>query len=167
MNKKLKWMTVLLVFFSIVFFFVSPVFQRQYRNALFEMIIFPNGSTERNSQVYRFVVQDNGVLISYTGYSMMNFSTERPRTFMWPIVRRRSQVVLDDEDFQNIQAMLPLVLAEAYEGKWSVMGLWESMLLYNGNIYDDSGPEFMKLRSEIIRLSPLMTKWRDPRLTNE
>ena len=166
MSKHMKRMAIPLVFLSIVLFFIASTFQRQYQDALFEMIIFPEGGSDRNSQVYRFVVQPNGVFITYTGYSIMNYAVERPRTLMWPIARRRKRVILGDDDFQRILMMLPLVLVEAYEGQWSVSGQWESILLYNGNIYDDSGPEFMKLRNEIIRLSPLMTRWHDPRLTN-
>jgi len=154
MSKKLKWIIAIAILFAVTVLFITIVFQRQYRDVLMEMIIFPEGSCGDNALVYRFIVQNDGTLITYTGIGRNHCNVARSDIIMWPIIRRRARITLSDEDFQNISEMVS-ILSENQEILLAVMGQWQITLLIDGNIYD-SGLELYKIADELVRLSPLM-----------
>jgi len=166
MSKKSKWIIASVVIVVVAIFLITTVFQRQYRNVLMEMIIFPEGGCGDNAPVYRFIVQNNGRFISYTGISFNHCNVARSDIIMWPIIRRRSRITLSDEDFKNISRMVSSVLSEFYgEERMRTNSMWQATLLHGGNMYSNSGLEFHRLTDEIIRLSPLMTRYHDPRIS--
>jgi len=164
MSKKLKWIIASTIFVLVVVLLVTTVFQRRYRNVLMEVIMYPEGVGRVGSPVYRFIIQNNGTLISYTGISL-HTNVERPSTIMFPFIRRRARVTLSDEDFHNISNMIALI-AETYDtAQGGVFGLWQSVILHDGKIYQRQRVEVWDLSGEIVRLSPLMTRYHDPRIS--
>jgi len=164
MSKKSKWIIASVVIVVVAIFFITTVFQRQYRNVLMEMIMYPEGVGRVGSPVYRFIIQNNGTLISYTGISL-HTNVERPSTIMFPFVRRRARVTLSDEDFYYI-VNLVFIVSETYAtAQGGVFSLRQVVLLYDGKIYQRQRVEVWDLSSEIIRLSPLMTQYHDPRIS--
>jgi len=166
MSKKSKRIAVVFaVLFVAISILIFTIFQRQYRNVLLEMIIYPSTLAWGNSyRVYRFVVQNDGTFISYSGISIGNSSlVERFDILMWPIVRRRSRITLSDEDFQNISEMASILL-ENQATPLQIMSQWQMTLSLDENIYH-SGLEFYKIVDELIRLSSLTSH--DPLITTE
>jgi len=155
MSKKFKWAIVVALLFVAVVLLVVTSFQRQYRNVLLEMIIYPPEVVWGNSyRVYRFIVQNDGTLISYSGISVDNSSmVERFDILMWPVVRRRSRIQLSGEDFQNISEMV-LILSENRATPLLITSLWQMTLLHDGITYY-GGLEFYEIADELLRLSPL------------
>jgi len=163
MSKKLKWAIAVAVLFVAAVLFVVAVSQRQYRNVLMEMIIFPEGPAWIGSPVYRFVVQNDGTFISYTGICI-HTNAANPNTIMLPFVRRRARITLSDEDFHGISEMVSLASETYATAQSSVFGLWQVTILHDGNVYERQIIELHKVADELVRLSPLMTQWRDPRI---
>jgi len=157
MSKKKKWITVSVIFAIVAILFASTAFQRQYRNVLLEMIIYPPMAAFFGGgyRVYRFVVLNNGTLISYSGIRVDDSRMiERFDTIMWPVVRRRSRTRLSDEDFQNISEMI-FILSEGQAIPLGTRSQWRMMLLHDENIYRGGFLEFHKIADELLRLSPL------------
>jgi len=165
MSKNLKRTIVAIILFIATIFFIFAVFQRQDRNILLEMIIYPSTLVWGNNyRVYRFVVQNDGTFISYSGISVNHSNlAERFDIFMWPAVRRRSRIRLSNEDFQNISEMA-FILSENQAIPLLMTSQWRITLLLDENIHH-SGLEFYKIADELIRLSPLMNY--DPLITPE
>jgi len=155
MSKKSKWIVISVILMAIVVFFATMAFPRQYRNVLLEMIVYPPMTGRGyNYRVYRFIVQNNGTLISYSGISIDNsHMVERFDIIMWPVVRRRSRIRLSDEDFQNISELI-FILSENQETPLGILSQWQITLLHDENIYH-GGLEFYKIADELLRLSPL------------
>jgi len=154
MSKKLKWTIVIAMLSIVMVFSITMIFQRQYRDALMEMIIFPEGACGDNAPVYRFIVQNNGVFITYTGISINHCNVARPDIIMWPIIRSRSRITLSNEDLQIISEMTSM-LSENQTIPLLMMGQWQITILIDENIHH-SGLELYKIADELIRLSPLM-----------
>jgi len=155
MNRKMKWAVAVAILFVVAGFFVTSVYEKPYRNALLEMRMDTSRLVWGNNyRAYRFVVLNNGRLISYSGLTIFPpFWQER--FAMWPIVRRRSRITLSDEDFQNISEMA-LRISEDYTMPLRVVNIWQMELLLDGNwnIYR-GGTEFYQIADELLRLSPL------------
>ena len=124
-----------------------------------EMIIFPEGGCGASATVYRFIVQNDGTLITYVGTSINHCNVARPDILMWPFGRTRAEITLSDEDFRNISEMIFSIVGDHNAPRWRVLSLWEITLLHDGNIYKFPGLELNELADEIVRLSPLMTRW--------
>jgi len=155
MNRKMKWAIAVAILFLFASFFVTSVYERPYRNALFEMRIdAPRLVWGNNHRTYRFVVLNSGTLISYSGIRIDSPTIhERFDLTMWPIVRRRSRISLNDEDFQNISRMASII-ADGNVGQLRIMSMWQMELLLDGNIYR-GGTEIYLIADELLRLSPL------------
>jgi len=125
------------------------------------MVVFPWGWYGEGAPVHRFIVQNNGTFITYTGISIHG-NAARSDIIMWPFLRSRARIVLSDEDFSTISNMVSEVL-ENYHTPWMVFfGGGEFVLLHGGNIYEDDIWEIRVLSNELSRLSPLITEYNDP-----
>jgi len=157
---KIKIITFVII---IKILFALIISSRPYKNVLIEVIIFPEGGVSVGSQVYRFIVQNDGTFISYTGIAI-HTNIRRPSNIMLPLIRRRMRTNISDEDLRNITKMIKYA-SKNYEASQSwVFGLWEITVLYNGNVYECRTMEIDKIINELIRLSP-MPRWSDPRNT--
>jgi len=155
MNKKMRCIVTAIILLVATSIFIFAIFQRQTRDILLEMIIYPPVLGWGNTYpVYRLVVQNDGTFISYTGIRVdSTWWKERTDWIMWPIVRRRSRITLSEKDFQNISEMAAIL--SSGQATFLVMhSLQEMTLLHDGNIYL-SGLEFYKIADELTRLSPL------------
>ena len=164
MSRKAKWAIAAAMLFLFAGFFATLVYERPYRNALLEMRMDTSRLVWGNNyRAYRFVVLNNGRLVSYSGLTISP-PFWQDRFTMWPIVRKRSRITLNDEDFQNISEMA-LRISKDYAMPLRIMSMWQMELLLDGNwnIYR-GGLEFYQIADELLRLSPLTSErfWIDP-----
>jgi len=165
MNVKFKRNIKMAILISAMFLLTIIIIQRPYRNVLTEVIIFSEGGVFVGSSVYRFIVQNDGTFTSYTGIAI-HTNAERPNTIMLPFIRRRARIILNDDDLYNISQMV-IYATESYATTQSrVLGLWEVMVLHDNKVYKRQTIELREIADELVRLSPLMTQWHDPRLTS-
>ena len=129
--------------------------QRHDEDIFIEVVIWPGGGGERNTPIYYFVVTNNGTLISYAGFSRSGIDHPRRHNFLRS-VQERTEVVLSEEDFQYISELVSVIVSGESEGEF-----WTNsrvVLLYNGNIYENSTvwtyPETFNLVVLIIELTP-------------
>jgi len=162
MNRKIKWAIAIVMLLVATIFFITTVFQREYRDILMEVIIFPEGVSGGGAPVYRFIVQNTGTFITYTGISRNHCDEAKSNIIMWPVIRRRARVTLSDDDFQDISERVTLV-SETSNTTMTVFGLWQITLLYDGSVYH-GGLELHKLADELVRLSPLISHQNYPRI---
>jgi len=146
--KKCKWIIismVLLILLSTVAF-IGATFQRQYQDIFAELIIFTGTHRGNNTQVYRFVLRDNGILVSYRGISPNHYDVTSGRIIRW--VQERSVIALSEEDFKSISEQVRF----SVESDWTFRSEWLPILLYDGHDYWGVGSDLI---NEFIRLSPL------------
>ena len=157
MNKKLKQVLTAAIMLVVTIFLLFVVI-RPYRNVYMEMVIFPWRWYGEDAPVYRFIIQNDGTFITYTGISIHG-NVARSDIIMWPFCRRRARVNLSDEDFHRISEMT-LLAAETNETSELIFwGGWQVALLYNGNIYERSKEELLDLATALAQLSPLMSQY--------
>jgi len=163
MNIKKHKIKKIISIIIIAILFATIVSSRPYKNVLVEVIIFSEGGVFVGSSVYRFIIQNDGTFINYTGIAI-HTNVARPNTIMLPLIRRRMRINISDEDLRNIIQLIEYA-SKNYEASQSwVFGLWEIAVLYNGNVYERHIIEIDKIINELIRLSP-MPRWNDPRIS--
>jgi len=164
MSKRFKWIITIAILVATVILVGGIAFHRQYKNVLMEMLIFPGGGSWVGAPVYRFIVQNNGVFVTYVG-ACFHTNAARSNTIVLPFARRRMRIMLSDKDFHNISEMAFNASATFATLDSLVSGQWQVVLLYGGNIYERPVIELRMIASELIRLSPLMTRYHDPRVS--
>jgi len=161
---KLKRNKKMAIIITIIILLVVIIARNPYRNVSAEVIIFPEGERFIGSSVYRFIVQNDGTFISYTGIAI-HTNLSRPNTIMLPLFRRRARISLNDDDFHNIEELVDLSIKNYSTAQSRVFGLWEISFLHDGNVYERRIIEIDDLANELVRLSPLMTRWHDHRIS--
>lgn len=155
MNKKTKQAIVAITLFVMALIFILVLYQRRYKDVMLEMIIYPPAVAWGNHfKVYHFIVLNNGRFISYSGIRAdSNNAMYRFDVLMWPLIRRRSRITLNDEDFQNILELATL-LSENRANPLMISSSWQYKLLLGEYAYH-SGLELYQIADELMRLSPL------------
>ena len=161
MSKKRKKTLVAVVLFLSIIFLMLTVFRRHYNNVFVEMVIFPWGWHGEDAPVHRFIVQNDGTFITYTGISIHG-NVARSSMIMWPFPRNRARIVLNDEEFQNILDMVSEASEGYYTSQMVFFGGGRFALLHDGNIYDSNILEIRILYNELSRLSPIIEQYNDP-----
>jgi len=140
---------------------------RRYNDALAEIIVWAESPHVKTARMYRFVITNDGALISYHGHSLTIVRLERigrgyharhePRyTPAW-LMRQRRRTSLSEEEFLHISDLANRsLLGDPTRG--SLVGREHIMLMHNGNIYVYGSARciaLLELMDTVIRLSPL------------
>ena len=158
-KKRRKALVAMLLFFIVSCVALSS--WRHYDNVFVEMIAFPWGWYGEDAPVYRFIIQNDGTFITYTGVSIHG-NVARSSLIMWPFGRSRAREILSDEEFHTISKIVSKI-SEYYTVPHMVVHGWgRFVLLYYGNVYESNIWGLNILYNELARLSPLITEYDDP-----
>jgi len=175
MKRKLSKKSVLLtiamaiaIIATIAVIVVVRVHNRRYDDALAEVIIWPGAGFARGTLVYRFVVTNDGTLISYYGYNLTDNNFEWITDYRFErrhdtlrFIRQRRRTTLSVEDFLRISELVDEIVALEYWERNAVLSQVHMIFLHNGNVYEGGTGSIPlnELVDTIGRLSPLSIRW--------
>ena len=153
--KKIKLLKLLiLILLAIISLIVLTYQLRQRDDILMEMFIFPRYWEMR---VYHFVVRNDGTFISRQGIAPPRSITEG-NVWMFPL--RRETIIISEQEIRDISDLLVRISGDDESTQWRVFGWQTFIILYDGNVYENSTacPEtYGDLIYKMWQLSPLVT----------
>jgi len=164
--KKILLIVTITIATIITGIFAPPHYRGQSNNVLAEVVLWPGGGTSRGSDIYYFVIKNNGTLMSYYGRSRNAGFHPRTSNFLM-LTQKRDRITLSEEEFLHISRLVNRIIEfNTYPEEWQWQGGVSTnsttMFLHNGNVYEHSSSwsrPLMELNDIIIELTSLTVRW--------
>ena len=160
MSKKAIVRIVAFAILAAVTIITVPACRRQRSDNIMELILWPTGTGRRGDPGYYFVVNNRGILTSYSGRSRLRNANIGPGNPLRPIRRTRTRITLSEEDFQHISELVDAIVA-GETGRGGSFVQMRAVFSHSGNIYYDStmwtGP-IKDLIPLLVELSPFTVR---------
>ena len=137
MSKKTIVLIIAFAILAVVAIIAALAYRRQHSDILMELVLWPGAGGRRGHRIYYFVVDNEGILTSYSGRSLVHSHNIRPGNPLIPILRTRTRIALSEEDFQHISELVDaIVTGNAGRREFSTHD--RAVFSHNGNIYFNS-----------------------------
>ena len=134
MSKKAIVRIVAFAILAVVAIIAVQVYRRQHSDIMMELVLWPGVGGRRGHHIFYFVVDNNGILTSYSGRSRVHCHNIRPGNPLIPIIRQRERIALSEEDFQQISELVDAIVAGDTRRREASTDV-RAVFLHNGNIY--------------------------------
>jgi len=164
MNIKMK-LALLITFISIVAImgvtYAVRFRYRQYDNTLMEVVIWPSGGSRRGAPIHRFVVTNDGTLISYYASDLSDSGYARRHNAL-RFIRERELTTLSEEDMLRISELVDRIVTGLLPGDSMAITHFHALFLRNGIIYENTSMMSVPLFDLIVlleELTPISVRW--------
>ena len=156
MRLKRKKMIAITISCIIILSIAFVISERQEQDVLIDMITTFGQYCNHNARGHRFIVRNDGVLVSQYGIFRRNYCDFTGGRAML-LVLERSRIELSECDFQNLWQLASSVAENYYWDAGSIRSMRQSILVYDESVYRNSGC-LSDLTYAIRRLSPLTAR---------